>query len=522
VLSGALLFAAFPPVGQADAAWIALAPLIMATRRVSVRRAALLGWLAGVVYWVPAISWLRFVTIPGWITLAGYSALYFIPYAVWSAFWLQRRAPASWLNNLVLMATGTAIWVGSEYFRTTWFTGFPWNPFGGALYRNIPLIQLAHWGGVAAVSALVVWANMAVALTILRYFEGGMRTGFRAHPEILLGLLAVVVALTSGARRLRNRVSEDGVLFRAAAVQPLIPIPYYYSPPHHGFIREQLETLTDVALRMGTADLIIWPETAVPDELRSSEASFDMIRRLVSRGAPLLTGSIDTEWTEQGPQYFNSSFLVDTNGVVVMGYDKRHLVMFGEYVPLRRVFPFLKKVTPITESFVPGTTSTVFRLERPPVAFSALICFEDTLPHLARESVRNGARLLINQTDNGWFDRKAAPWQHMTHCVFRCVENGVPAIRVANTGVTCSIDEFGRIRDILDDGAGNTFVSGCRILETRVPMENWSPTFYHRHGEWFAKLCGGVTVAAALTLAMAHFRLRKGAASFAGSDEEQR
>lgn len=499
-LTGLLLYMAFPPLGQSDAVWIALVPVIWAARYAGPRRAAALGWIAGVSFWIPSISWLRYVTIPGWIGLACYCALYLVPVTVLTASWFRLYGASSWLTNLGLMLLGTAVWVGPEYFRMTWFTGFPWNPLGVALYRNVPLIQLASWGGVSAVSALVVWANFALALTVLRYVEGGMRRGFRAHPEILLGLLAIVLALVSGTRRLQHAPAED-VTMRVAAVQPMIPIAYYYSPPHHGYIRQQLESFTDIALRMGSADLVVWPETAIPDELRSSETSFDLARSIVSRGVPLLTGSIDTEWTDQGPRYFNSSFLVDTNGVVVMGYDKRHLVMFGEYVPLRHIFPFLKKVTPITESFHAGSTSTVFRLESPQVTFSSLICFEDTLPYLARESVRNGARVLINQTDNGWFDPKAAPWQHMTHCVFRCVENGVPAIRVANTGVTCAIDRFGRIRDMLTDERGETFVAGCRILSVNVPMQSWQPTFYHRYGDWFGRLCGLTTLAVILTRA---------------------
>lgn len=480
-------------------------PLILAVRRISLRQAAVLGWFAGVVFWVPTIAWLRYVTIPGWISLAFYSALYVIPFSVWLAFWFQRRGAASWLANLALMVSGTVVWVGAEHFRQTWFTGFPWNPLGGALYRNIPLIQLARWGGVPAVSALVVWANLGLALTLLRYFEHGTRGRFRAHPEIMLSLLVVVFALVSGARVVRTGVQGRAVPLRVAVVQPMIPIPYYYSPPHHDYIREQLEQLTDLALHLGPADLIVWPETAIPDELRLSDRSMNLARRIVTRGASLLTGSVDTDWADDGPRYYNSSLLVDTNGVIVAGYDKRHLVMFGEYVPLRRVFPFLKKVTPITDSFTAGETSTVFRLEKPAVTFSTLICFEDTIPRLARESVRNGARLLINQTDNGWFDRVAAPWQHMAHCVFRCVENGVPAVRVANTGVTCAIDEFGRITDRLDDGEGNTYIAGCRIMEVAVPQSDWKPTFYHRYGDWFAALCGWGTWAVALTLAAAHF-----------------
>ena len=176
-------------------------------------------------------------------------------------------------------------------------------------------------------------------------------------------------------------------------------------------------------------------------------------------------------------------------GAPAQAYDKRHLVVFGEYIPLQPYVPFIKALTPISESFSPGSTSTVFCLERPPVRFSVLICFEDTVARLARDSVRNGARLLVNQTNDAWFDPSSASRQHMIQCVFRCVENGVPAVRCANTGVSCTIDRLGRIRDVLDDGAGHVSVMGFRWSRVDVPGAAMPLTFYTRHGDVFAQAC---------------------------------
>ena len=511
VLSGLLLFAAFPPLGWQDAAWIALIPLVLGVRGVSLRRAAMLGFLAGAAFWIPSIAWLRYVTRPGWIGLALYCSFYMIPFAWVAAYGMKRWGSGGSFTNIGQMLLGVAVWIGFEYLRSILFTGFPWNQLGVSQYRNIPIIQVARWGGVYAVSALVVWINMAIALTLLRYVETRDRWSRRAHPELMLGFLAVVVAVVQGWRSVRmEHVPTESL--RVAIVQPLIPIAWYYMPEQHDVIRERLEHFSTTALRAGTPDLLIWPETAIPDELRTSQASYDMVAALASRGVPILTGSIDTEWTDEGPRYFNSSFLVDTNGIVVKGYDKRHLVMFGEYVPLQAIMPWLRAITPITESFTPGSSSSVFRLERPDVSFSVLICFEDTVSSLARESVRNGARLLVNQTDDGWFDAHVEPLQHMMHCVFRCVENGVPAVRAANTGVSCAIDRRGRVYDVLDDGFGDTFIAGFRFTSVEVPGQDMPLTFYTRHGDLFARLCA--LAAMAFLICMGIERKRAGRTFF--------
>jgi apolipoprotein N-acyltransferase len=130
------------------------------------------------------------------------------------------------------------------------------------------------------------------------------------------------------------------------------------------------------------------------------------------------------------------------------------------------------------------------------LAFSVLICFEDTVAALARESVRNGARLLINQTNDAWFEPSCASKQQMIQCVFRCVENGVPAIRCANTGVSCVIDRRGFVRGILTDEKGCPRVAGFKTLSVDVPGEQLPPTFYTRYGDVFAWLCAALCLSA--------------------------
>jgi apolipoprotein N-acyltransferase len=496
VATGLLLSAAFPPLEWRDAAWVALVPLVLAARSVAPRRAAKLGFLAGCAFWMPSIAWLRHVSVAGWIALSLYCALYGVPFAWLVARWFGRFGARRWTLNLGFMLAAVCAWTGAEYLRSTLFTGFPWNPLGASQYRNLVLIQAAQWGGVYTVSALVAWVNAGIALTVIRYLPrrespplppraGGWRG---SHPELMMGLLAVAVVVAAGLRQARAP-RPPGTPLRVALIQPNIPQEDKWTPDTVDLIYGRLRELTGAALR-GPSDLVIWPETAVPDYLRDSEPSHALVRDLATNGTPMLVGSMDFEWRDEGgPRYYNSSFLFDARGALAQAYDKRHLVVFGEYIPLQPYVPFIKALTPISESFSPGSTSTVFCLERPPVRFSVLICFEDTVARLARDSVRNGARLLVNQTNDAWFDPSSASRQHMIQCVFRCVENGVPAVRCANTGVSCTIDRLGRIRDVLDDGAGHVSVMGFRWSRVDVPGAAMPLTFYTRHGDVFAQAC---------------------------------
>jgi len=214
-------------------------------------------------------------------------------------------------------------------------------------------------------------------------------------------------------------------------------------------------------------------------------------------------------------RYYNSSFLVDTAGKIVQEYRKLHLVPFGEYLPFDKRLGFLERYAPIGMSCTPGTVSTVFRIRsselgtrnsetnyvprsafRVPhseVTFSVLICFEDIIASLARKSVRNGARFLVNQTNDAWFDRSSAPRQHMSHCVFRCIENRVGAVRSTNTGVTCFIDRTGLIDRITQEilRRGETHLVKYRIESMFVPGPDMPLTFYTRYGDVpFALPCG--------------------------------
>jgi len=489
--SGLMLALSFPGAGWAQLAWVGLVPLMLSARVVSPRRAALLGWLSGVVFFLISLSWLcnmastvegtgfKAVSILSYILLAFYCGIFFIPLPVLVSTWSQRWDTTRWWRNLLLMAAAAVMWTGSEYVRSFLFTGFPWNLLGVSQYTNLSIIQVAGWGGVYAVSALVAWMNTAVFVTLVQYIAGSRRRKYRPHVELMLGVLLVALAAAYGLRILFHRPEQEPPI-RLALVQPNIPQLEKWNVEHTRKIYDRLETLTQTATRVDDIDLVIWPETALPDFIRVSQSSRKLVEKLAARGVPLLVGSMDVNFEGMRQTYYNSSMLYETNGIMLTKYDKQHLVPFGEYVPFPGV---LRKFTPIDADFIGSDVSTIFNL-RDLAPFSALICFEDIIPPLASKAVRGGARWLVNQTNDAWFDPSAQSEQHMAHAVFRCIENRVPMARCCNTGVTCIIDVYGNVQRAMD-----VRISGFSTKELHPAPAGSPQTFYTRHGDIFAKTC---------------------------------
>ena len=176
-------------------------------------------------------------------------------------------------------------------------------------------------------------------------------------------------------------------------------------------------------------------------------------------------------------------------------YQKRRLVIFGEYVPLSRWLPFLKDFTGVQGEFTPGKRPVPFLLPDLKVKTSVLICFEDIFPHLTREYVEEDTDFLLNLTNNGWFGESAAQWQHAASAVFRAVENGLPLVRCANNGLTCWVDPQGRMNEVYFPGTKDIYGVGCKII--RVPVlagQKRAPTLYRRYGDWFGWGCVGFSV----------------------------
>ena len=500
LLSGVLLALAFPPVGASRLAWIALIPLLVALLRKpvigwpSLAVGFRLGCSAGMAFWLVAMSWLfrLFETSPApailivvaWLVLCACCALYIGAFAV-TVSWVVRKTDLSklWQTSLLTLLI-PALWVGWEVARSYWVTGFPWNLLGVSQYKNIVLIQGAEWFGVPGISALVMLVNTGLAFTVLRYIPPREKK-YRPHIEMFMALMVVALSFRSGLSLARQHAPAEGGV-EIAAIQPSIPQVKKWSQDQIDLVHSTLRALTQHAIHAGgmPPDLIIWPETATPYCVTENGESKDLVLELSREGVPMLAGSMDI--INQGDQSlcYNGSFLFNTNGVIAKQYYKQHLVPFGEYVPLSEWIPLLANLAPMGWNCSPGRDATVFSVGDPAWTFSCLICFEDIMAGLSRAFVKAGARVLINQTNDAWFDRSAGPEQHLSHCVFRCVENRVPAIRVANSGISCLILPTGVIIDPTENSYGHTPLPLDPRWQVALPDAEFQTTVYTRFGDW--------------------------------------
>ena len=495
LLSGLLLTLPFLSFSLGPAAWVALVPLLAALKDRTLREGFLLGWLTGAVWSWGGLYWLHLVTVPGYLVLGLYLALY--P-ALWSAgaaaVWARRPGWLWW--------AAPAGWTALEYLRTHLFTGFPWNLLGVSQVRHLSLIQVSSLAGVYGVGFLLVLVNTALASAI-GFLRDRTRTGEAVPPRpvgIVPAVLLLTVALVFGHRALRTETEKESAAppLEVTVVQGSIPQEQKWVP---GLAPSHLQSHLDLSLRALArgSDLVIWPESALPYYLEETPAVRKRLEGLASRsGVYLLLGGDFRDATGS----YNSAYLISPSGGPALRYDKVHLVPFGEYAPLRSVFPSLGRVVPWEEDFSPGPGYPVFPLSdlspprHPAPRIGVLICYEDIFPGPSRRMVKAGANLLVNVTNDAWFGNTPAPFQHAAAAVFRAVENRVYLARAANTGYSCVIDPRGRVvGEVVDREGRRLFVPGW--VTVAVQPRN-RPSFYRRHGDLFSWICIVLALAAAL------------------------
>ena len=473
-LSGFLLTLAFPRWNLWPLAWAALIPFFYALDRARNKfQAFLLSFLTGFIFFILSVSWLRHVTTFGMffvVTMeAAYWGLFGILYHVLSG----NGGRARWAPTLILAACWTAL----EFIRSeipVW--GFGWNLLGSSQASNLGVAQLASVGGVYAVSFLVFLGNLA----IYSFFKKGIQKGFQTLA--IFGLLFVAVLLFGWNRFLAfSPVS----FFRVSVLQGNIPQLLKWYESHKEEILKIYLNLTELA-SYDVPQLIVWPEAAYPGFF-NREPLARQVKELVKRiETPLLVGSPHQEADDI---FYNSAYLLNNSGEIESRYDKIRLVPFGEYVPLKSVFGFLESLAYElgVSDFSEGKRFTIFNLKDSGVRFASLICFEDSFPALAREFVKRGADFLVVITNDAWFERSSAPYQHLQASVFRAIENGVSVVRAANTGVSAFITPLGEITERVHNQQGkDTFIMGGMTYPVVLTTEN---TLY-QHGGWlFPYLC---------------------------------
>jgi apolipoprotein N-acyltransferase len=382
-----------------------------------------------------------------------------------------------------------AVWVTTELGRQYVWAGFPWILLGYSEVTVLPVAQAASLVGVYGLSALLAGTSTAAALIVLD--RGRTRWAFAGA----LALLLSVTVLWGQARLRSSALLTHGQPVRVGVLQGNIAQEQKWDPALRGEITKLYMDMTRRALSQG-ATFIMWPESSYPVFFEQDLMGGAAVRRLAREsGATLLIGSDQVEpikasadIREPASRYYNAAFLVKPDGGTGAVYRKMHLVPFGEYVPFKNLLFFVGPIVEAVSDFTPGTDPVLL-----PVAghmVSTAICYEVIYPDLIRRFVRDGSELLTTITNDAWYGRSSASYQHWDQASMRAIEQGRYLARAANTGFSGFVDPYGRVlkKTALFEPA--IVVEDVRFLTDR--------TLYSRTGDLVAWLSLALTAAALL------------------------
>lgn len=484
VLSGFILFFSFPKFGTGWAAWISLIPLLLTLEGKSPKQSLILGFVTGLVCHIGLIYWITIVVVQygylpfymglaAMLFVAAYLSLYTGFFALGVSFLRNRNVP--------VILTAPVLWTSLEYVKSQILTGFPWENLGYSQYQFLPLIQISDILGVYGVSFLIVFINALLYDMVSSPFQKKI-----VAIKVTAGMVIIGAVLFYGFYRLEGIKGEvvSRPVQEVTLIQGNVDQNAKWNPQFQKQTMEDYSSLTLQSAPTGRR-LIVWPETAVPfffqDKDQFHEAIIGLARRTNSW---LLFGSPSYQVDRSGMTLFNSAYLILPDGTKASKYDKVHLVPYGEYVPLRRIFPFISKLVQGVGDF--GTGKGYVPLPMDGHKVGVLICYEGIFPEAGRTYKNNGADLLVNITNDAWFGHSSAPYQHLSMTVFRAVENRLYLVRAANTGITAIIDPTGRI-------VSQTGLFEKTYLQGTVRYMK-SATLYGFWGDAFVLACGVILV----------------------------
>ena len=456
--------------------------------------AAMAGWWFGLGYFVPGLYWIGYaflVDAPTFAWLMPFAVLGLPAYlALFPAFGFG-LARLIWSKDgsrvLALAASLTA----SEWLRGHVLTGFPWNAFGYALTNPLALAQVASLIGLWGLTFL----SVAIFASPAALIDGNSR-GRRPWVAPVVALLVLVAMGIFGAVRLGLQPTTTVANVKLRIMQPNLQQDARFNYAAKAEVMRKYLTLSDRAsgpqsTGVRDASILIWPESAFPFFLTREADAMAQIDDLLPKGTILITGSVRAPDLPPGTRItraYNSIYAIDHDGSVLSIYDKLHLVPFGEFLPFQDWMEKLGfvQLTKVQGGFIPGTGRRAMEIPNAPRALP-LICYEAIFPdEVAARGDRPG--WIINLTNDGWFGISTGPYQHLQQARLRSIEQGLPVVRAANTGISAVIDPMGRIVARLGLG-----VEG--VLDSSLPAAI-APTVYARSGD----IPTAMLVAAALIL----------------------
>lgn len=509
---------AFPPYDFPQLAFICFMPLALyASANPPLKKFLIINFLVGFCSWAILLSWFRHIGeyMDGWI-LSGYIAIFLIStvmallFCFWTYF-VRRIFSLVIHRHFLIRFSGifgvAGLWVVIEWIKNYLVFGFPWLPLATTQWQNPLMLQSAAWLGSYGVSFLILLINFGIAF-YLKHIFGQKKPGKipflkRLCPEFYLALSCVGGSFYLFTKDWPADQPKD-LLFRACIVQPDIPQSIKWDKDEALNNWYKLENITWKAKeKYPDADIIFWPESATPTPILGDENLKVVVESMVKDlNVPLVSGNMAIE--ENPDRIYNGVFVIHPDeGVQLPFYKKRKLVPYGEYIPLKWL-PLIGSLFHTGWDFTPGTEATVL-----PIHFKEkdrgeilptipefntmvgpLVCYEDIFPNLSRSLVQNGAEFLFVTTNNGWFGKEGAAYQHAAHSVLRAVENRRPLIRCGNAGWSGWIDEYGFIKDVFTEN-NTIYTAGYKeFAVTRFIKFTDEKSAYTLYGDWFVALCG--------------------------------
>ncbi|MBS1815581.1 MAG: apolipoprotein N-acyltransferase [Acidobacteria bacterium] len=473
------------PTWRASIAIYALVPMLIALQdvRLSLRNVAILSYLCGVLWYLGTCYWVYStmhiyggLSVPMGLFVMLLFCLYLGLYHLLFGFlfaYLSRH-----LQRWQALVAMPFLWVAVEMART-YVTGFPWNLLGYSAVTNLWTLLMAPIGGVMMVSFLVACGNAAIALAYLLVRKS--EPSYTRRKSIAGTVLALLTIGFIGGSQFHPTPYDRPGDQTAVMLQPNLDV----GAEAHGLRRDPLQDAMQLSMTDQPRTVTLWPES--PALLATDDP---LIREkwmlLASKtNAPLIAGSIGMKDTFKGRYLYNSAAVIDPDSGYVGHYDKMHLVPFGEYVPFESVFSFASGLTQEVGHFQPGEQRTIFHTGGH--AYGIFICYESIFGDEVREFARNGAEVLVNLSDDGWYGDTSAPFQHLNMARMRAIENHRWVLRDTNNGITGSIDPNGVVHDTIPRHTAGIAVARFAFDDTC--------TFYTEHGDWFGWLCVIVTLA---------------------------
>ncbi len=490
VLSSFLLTASFPDIDCSVFIWFAQVPLFFALRTLSFSDAFRIGFLTGIVHYLTLIYWVihsiknyghipLILCIGILFLLCAYLALYFGVFAL--IFVKLRQKP---IVSLFLLPVS---WVSLEYIRTFFLSGFPWGLFGYTQFKILNIIQIADIAGVYGISFIIVLTNVVIFNIYLYIKTKNCKKQSISLSACLISFVSLILILffVLGYGKWRILKTDKEVktseFAKVAVIQGNIDQSEKWDTKKQMIITKKYIALSDSVKKIAP-DLIVWPETATPFYLIHNVFMTKILMDgIVKHKSMFLIGSPSASKTNQQSSfnYYNSAYLIHSDGYIAGKYDKVHLVPFGEYVPFKKWLPFLGKMVQQIGDFTPGNIENILNCEK--FTIGVQICYEIIFPQLSRSMVKNNALFIVNITNDAWFGNTSAPYQHFAMAVLRAVENKKTLIRAANTGISGYIDPVGRVLE-------SSSIYQEKVLVQKVPVLK-TKTFYTKYGDIFALSC---------------------------------